>query len=129
MTERNRPISDAALDRLIAGTRAAEAPVPPDFLRTLTEQAIEVMVTREAAQLTPAVPVRPGWRARVAALADRMAPLLWPAGLAVPVLAGIWLGGWADSQGYLGAGSVAVSNLALDLGYRLPEVSALVGGY
>jgi hypothetical protein len=129
MTERNRPISDAALDRLITGTRTAKAQVPPDFLRALTEQAIEVMVTREAARLTPPVPVRPGWRARLAALADRMAPLLWPAGLAVPVLAGIWLGGWADSQGYLGAGSVAVSNLALDLGYRLPEVSALVGGY
>lgn len=122
-------MSEAALDRLIAETRAAEAPVSPEFLRALTEQAVEVLVTCDAQRLSPPVPERRGWRTRLAGLADRMAPVLWPAGLAVPVLAGIWLGGWADSQGYLGAGSVAVSNLALDLGYRLPEVSALVGGY
>ena len=55
--------------------------------------------------------------------------MLWPAGMAVPVIAGLWLGVWADSQGYLEAGNEAASDLVLELGYRLPEVSALVGGY
>lgn len=123
MTERDRPISDAELDRLIAETRAAEPAPRPDFLLALTEQAVEAMAPPRRSG------GRPGWGARFAALADRLAPVLWPAGLAVPVVAGLWLGGWADSQGFLGAGSDMASNLALELGYRLPEVSALVGGY
>ena len=130
MTERDRPISDAELDRLIAKTRAAEPAPRPDFLLALTEQAVEAMAPpRRSGGRAGTAPGRPGWGARFAALADRLAPVLWPAGLAVPVVAGLWLGGWADSQGFLGAGSDMASNLALELGYRLPEVSALVGGY
>ncbi len=130
MTERDRSISDAALDRLIAETRAAEPAPRPDFLRALTEQAVEAMPpSRAPGRPAAGVPARAGWRARLADLADRLAPVLWPAGMAVPVLAGLWLGAWADSQGYLEAGTDVASNLALELGYHLPEVSGLVGGY
>ncbi|MBL9059321.1 MAG: hypothetical protein JNK88_04770, partial [Mangrovicoccus sp.] len=61
MTERDRPISDAALDRLIAQTRAAEPAPRPDFLLALTEQAVEAMdAPRAAGQRAAAVPARPG---------------------------------------------------------------------
>ena len=64
MTERDRPISDAELDRLIAEARAAEPAPRPDFLLALTEQAVEAMAPpRRTGGRAGAAPARPGWGA------------------------------------------------------------------
>lgn len=117
------------LDSLFAAARAAEPEPRPEFLLSLAEQAAEVTAARAAGRIAPERGRSDGTWSRLRRAADRFAPLLWPTGMAVPVLCGLWLGAWADAQGYFDGSALAASDLAMGLAYRLPEVSTLVGGY
>jgi hypothetical protein len=63
-----------------------------------------------------------------AALA-RWEALAWPAGVAATVLAGVWLGGWADVNGFVSGAGFAQSGLALTLAQGVPGAAGWIGGY
>ncbi|MCA8879225.1 MAG: hypothetical protein KDA73_04535 [Rhodobacteraceae bacterium] len=133
MTERDQPLTDPMLDELLAAARTDRSQPDVAFLSVLTDQAIAAMPADRAVASASATRRsdrhRSGWGGLLRRAEAIAGPLLWPTGLVVPVLCGLWLGAWADARGYLDGGALAGSDLALGLSYHLPEMAALVGGY
>lgn len=128
MTDRKQELDDAALDGFFAAARG-ETPEPtPEFTARLLDHAFEEMALQQARSLTStrsASPAMSVWE-RLSGWLSRGA---LPAGLAASAAVGVWLGGWAESSGYLAGTGMADSGLALELTYRFPEIAGLLGGY
>ncbi|MCA8884241.1 MAG: hypothetical protein KDA50_10940 [Rhodobacteraceae bacterium] len=127
MTDRRKDLDDAALERLFSAARGS-APPPDAFMARLVGDALGELEAQQGARLSASrrTPARqPLW----ARLGDWILRGAVPTGLAASAVAGLWLGGWAETAGYFSEASVAASPLAQELSYRFPELAGLLGGY
>lgn len=117
------------LEQLFAEARATPADPTPDFMNRLMADALAVQPQGDAVNPLRERPAK-GLLDRVAEVAARRwEALVWPAGLAATALSGVWLGGWADLNGFVSGSGFAGSDLALSLASGLPQAAGLIGGY
>lgn len=133
MTNEAERKQDAMLAQILAEARRERPVARPEFLERIVADAVAEQARFSAAsRRSPTQPAFTfaGLRARLGAvLAQRWEALAWPAGLAVATLAGFWLGGWADLNGFVGGSGFGTSELAMSLVHTLPDAAGLIGGF
>lgn len=112
-------LSEAELDRLLAGLEGP-APVPPPGLLARIEADALRTQRGFAPRPAPRAPSRRRWLPRLAGRAAL------PAGLVAAGLVGLWIGVSAGTGSALTGGSVYDSALGLQLIYEFPALAGLL---
>lgn len=121
--------ADSMLEQLFAEARATPADPRPEFLERIMADAAAMQPQADVVEPVRDRPAKNLLLRVGAAAARRWEALVWPVGLAATALSGVWLGGWADLNGFVSGSGFAGSDLAMSLAYGFPQAAGLIGGY